>query len=67
MLLPIKGSKKVKKINKVNNVHTATYVTEDIKDEIDRIALKYRVSRSQVLRTILRNIIEHKLVDKYME
>jgi len=59
----------VKKLNQnqVNNVHTATYVTPDIKAEIDRIALKYRVSRSHVLRTILKNIIEHKLVDKYLQ
>lgn len=50
----------------LNATHVATYITDDILSEIERISQKYRVSRSSVLRKILTTLVENNLVDQYM-
>jgi len=51
----------------LNATHVATYITDDILSEIERISQKYRVSRSSVLRKILTTLVENDLVDQYMK
>lgn len=51
----------------LKNIHTSTYVDDDVNNEINRLSMKYRKSKSHIVRTILENLFRNNNVGKYMD